>query len=139
MKFPVTVLFLILLNCKDLKPSPNEVCFSKSEKEDLIEAILKNKTVKNYLHLEIEDRNPIKLKANEIITEELDIKINNHKVIITNNTDINHLVLLKFREIFCDQKKANFSIFFKIEGANIMGEVQKNENWEVVVKKEVEF
>ena len=94
----------------------------------------------NYLHLEISERNPIKLKENKLITKELNVFINNNRVLITDDASIKDLITLKFSLVNCKKNEIKFSIYFKIENALIEGEAKKlNENnWMINLTKEVE-
>lgn len=139
MKYITIILFLILFNCKDREPSPKVICFSKSEKEKLVEAILNNEKVRDYLHLDVKERNPVKLKSNEFVKEDLSVEINDHKVVITSQTNLKDLVTLRLKKVLCEEKKVFFSVFFNFENASIEGEALRKKTWEVVVKKEVEF
>ncbi|AMC10275.1 hypothetical protein Lupro_02950 [Lutibacter profundi] len=116
-------------------------CFSKIEKEIFITQLLSNDRVSNYLHLDIIERIPLKLKESKLITKNLNIFIKNEKIIVINNDSITDLITLKFSKIDCKKSELKFSIFFKIENALIEGKARKmNKNkWLIEMTKEIEY
>ena len=113
------ILFVLVFQSKDETRSETGPCFTLDEKEGMIEAILMHENVKKYLHLEKENRTPIKLKASKIVTKDLNIILNKQSVLVTDDIALKDLIVLRFEEIKCEEKKVSFSIFLKMENAHI--------------------
>lgn len=143
--FSITILFA----CKDFKNRPEKMdvnviekkdsCISKTEKERMIEAILRTPDFQLFLHPKVEGRLPVRLQKNEFITRDLEIKSNDLAVIFEDSLDLPYgsIHRLRITDMDCENKKFSYSIFYPIEGAVITGTVRKadtswlivNSNW----------
>ena len=132
--------FLSLLSCNNITRKSNlldsvtetkvDSCFLKQEKENIIKAILNTSDFQTFLHPELKERLPIRIRKNEFITCDLTIESNGFKVIFIDslNFDDNlytHNVNLK--DLDCKQKIISYSIYYPIESASINGVVQKTD------------
>lgn len=107
-------------------------CFDKSTKETILTAILRTETFQEFLHPELEERLPVRLVKSDFITDDLQILSNAQKVGFRDSLGLPkasvHRITIK--NVDCENKTLEYSIFYPIEGVIIGGYVEKkNGEW----------
>ncbi|TKD65911.1 hypothetical protein [Flavobacterium sp. ASW18X] len=135
-------LTLFLLCCKRntsnfsdsiLQPAPLDIvkkCFTKQDKENILESIMGTEEFQMFLHPEIDGRLPILLVKSEFISTDLELFSNGQKVEYVDSLNLpnGRQHRIKLLEMDCEKNIIKYSIFYPIEGAIISGSVKKKEN-----------
>lgn len=140
MKYKILIIVLFFgtgLSCQNTSYL-NQSCKTKNFKKRVIESILMNESVKDYLHVDVEKMKPITLYNNKSV-KGLKLFYKNNKIVFTNNVSTENLIIFSFMKYDCKNKKIEFSIIFKGENSVIEGYIKNSNNLDIVITKEVEF
>lgn len=129
---------VLLVGCKTNVKNETEApeltykhCLSKEEKAGVLRSILEHKKFQYHLHPKAPGRLPIRLLKSEFISEDLDIVVNEKRVIYDNHFDEkSNVVTIRIDSLDCDLKKIHFFLYYHVEGLVIIGSSQLiDEKW----------
>jgi len=133
------IFFLLSTNCvekinkKDQKSTVKQLdCLSKRDKIKILNSILSHQDVYKFLHINLPERMPIKILSNDYFNDSLTFEYKQEKVLFVKNYEkYNDALSIELSEINCSNNIVKFGFFSKIEGADILGIVKKNnqEQW----------
>jgi hypothetical protein len=148
------LVLLVLFSCKDSQNSSKinsrsqpislkKECLNTDEKVAIIKSILSTKNINSYLHLELAERNPIRLIKNDF-TGKLDsfyLNLEENKVIFVDSIPIiDTNLLLRVEMDSCTSNKGNFVFYSPIENAEVNGNLKFEDSiWAAIVLKDIEF
>ncbi|WP_047246764.1 hypothetical protein [Maribacter thermophilus] len=143
-------LCLNLFSCKkgqknnsELEKNNRDKCFNRIEKVNLINEILKTDNIQTYLHLDIEERNPVRIIKNDFLIELDSFLLDKHRYVkIVDSLPYSKLKLQL--EIYpmdsCRFSKGNFVFYSPIENAEVNGNIElKDSVWVISVIQDIEF
>lgn len=130
-------------NNSELEKNNLDKCFNRIEKINLINEILKNENIQTYLHLDIEERNPVRIIKNDFFFELDSFLIDNYRYVkIVDSLPYNKLKLqLEINPTdSCQFSRGNFIFYSPIENAEVNGDIElKDSVWTISVIRDIEF
>ena len=119
-----------------------EKCYGRLEKQEIVKTVLNVKNIRSYLHLEVEERNPIRILNEEFLLELNSFNFNSVvKVVFVDSIpkDDRNLTL-RIDLDSCSSSSGTFFFFSPLENAEVNGIIkQKYSSWIVEVKSDIEF
>ncbi|MFX0555932.1 hypothetical protein ACOCEA_04000 [Maribacter sp. CXY002] len=126
-----------------MEKKDQDKCFDRIEKISLINEILKTKNIQTYLHLDIEERNPVRIIKNEFFFELDSFLIDNRGYVkIVDSLPYSKLKLqLEIDPMdSCYFSKGNYVFYSPIENAEVKGVIElKDSVWVTSVIQDIEF
>ncbi|MDC6390861.1 hypothetical protein PP182_19405 [Maribacter sp. PR1] len=130
-------------NNSELEKNNLDKCFNRIEKINLINEILKTENIQTYLHLDIEERNPVRIIKNDFFFELDSFLIDNYRYVkIVDSLPYNKLKLqLEINPTdSCQFSRGNFIFYSPIENAEVNGDIElKDSVWTISVIRDIEF
>ena len=112
-------------------------CFSVPVKSTIIQQILMDKMVENYLELTKNKREPVKIFKNQYIGPTIDVRVHRNKALLIDNPSrYPEALLIDFKKMNCNKQTLEFILMSRTKGVTIQGGLrrdEKNNIWEVQV------
>lgn len=125
MRFLAQVLFICILCTVSCSGQTND-------KTEIIQTVLDHPEMEEFLHMELENRIPLYILKNEYISEKLNLTKGKHKVVIVEDTTGTKGNYIKMTDLTVKDRKAEFSLYYKIENMEMSGRLQKEDGkWTV--------
>ncbi|WP_040756532.1 hypothetical protein [Winogradskyella psychrotolerans] len=120
------LVFLILISFTSCKAQINS-----ADKSNIISETIEYSDFKNYLHLEIKNRENLILVENDIVKAGLKINVKNLNIKIKKKSDILTKNYIEIKKIEVFTKKAELIFYYAIENIEVKTYLFKEDSWKV--------
>lgn len=145
------MLFLLVTACKEktrldkknleLSNEKNE-CLTRERKENIVSEILNTDNIRNYLHLELKERHPVRLVKKGFVSNLQSFNLNSGVKVemVDSIPEENNKLILSIDLDSCNWKKGSFFFYSPLENVEVSGKlIYKDTSFFVKVIKDIEF